>query len=107
MATATAVSPVERGGGNTYQHTFTAALASIAAAGQELITVTVPGAAVGDVAVVSPRTALLAGLVIAYAQVSAANTVIVAISNHSGLGVAQTSTVFDVGIVRGSTRRLG
>jgi len=106
MASATAVSAQERGG-NTYQHTFTAALASIAAAGQELITVSVPGAAVGDVVAVSPRSALLAGLIVAYARVSAADTVIVAISNHSAGAVAQASTFFDVGVIRGSTRRLG
>ncbi len=106
MATGTAQAALERGG-NSYSGQFSADLASIAAAGQELITVTVPGAAVGDVVSVSPQSALLAGLIIAYARVSAADTVIVAVSNHSGGAVDQAATVFNYGIIRGSTRSLG
>lgn len=105
MATATAQAALERGG-NTFSGQFTADLASIAAAGQELITVTVPGAAVGDTVTVSPQSALLAGLIIAYSRVSAANTIIVAISNHSAGAVDQAATVFNYGIVRGSTQSL-
>jgi hypothetical protein len=107
MATATAVAATERPGGNTYAGQFTADLASIAAAGQELITVTVPGLAVGDQVNVSPRSALTAGLIIAWARVSAADTLVVAISNHSAGAVDQASTVFDYSVIRGSTRRLG
>jgi hypothetical protein len=107
MATATGVAATERPGGNTYTGQFTADLASIAAAGQELITVTITGLAVGDVICVSPRSALNAGLIVAYARVSAADTAIIAISNHSAGAIDAASTVFDYGVIRGSTRRLG
>lgn len=104
-STATGVSPTERGG-NTFAGSFTADPASVASLGIELITVTIPGLRSGDCVNVVPRTALLTGLIIAWVRVSADNTLIVALVNATGGALDQGSTVFDYGVIRGSTQAL-
>jgi hypothetical protein len=100
--TATAVTALTTPG-NRFGGTFTADMPSIAAAGQEIITVTIPGLKTTDVVVVAPQSALLAGLCIDYVQVSAADTLKVAVHNYTGAGVDQASTVFSFQVVRGNT----
>ena len=102
---ATAVTPSERGG-NIFAGSFTVDPASVASLGIELITVTIAGLRAGDCVNVVPRTALLTGLVIAWVRVSADNTLIVALVNVTAGALDQGSTVFDYGVIRGSTQAL-
>lgn len=77
-------------------------LASIAAAGREVVTIAVPQAKLYDAVIVNPRATLTAGLVISQAYVSAAGTITFVVENHSAGIVDQTSTVFDWTIIRGN-----
>ena len=104
-STATAVTPSERGG-NIYAGSFTADPASVGSLALELITVTIPGLRQGDAVTVVPRSALLTGLILAWWRVSANDTLVVAILNATGGALDQASTVFDYGIIRGSTQAL-
>ena len=104
-STATGVTATE-GGWNTSAGSFTADPASVASLGIELVTVTIPGLRAGDVPNVVPRSALLTGLVIAWARVSADNTMVFAIVNVTAGALDQASTVFDYGVIRGSTQSL-
>ena len=104
-STATGVTASERGG-NTFAGSFTADPASVASLGLELITATIPGLRAGDVVNVVPRSALLTGLVIAWVRVSADNTLVTALVNVTAGALDQGSTVFDYGVIRGSTQSL-
>lgn len=100
--TATGVTNVNTPG-NRWGGTFTADMPLIAAAAQEIITVTVPGLKTTDVVTVSPQSALTAGLAIDYVQVSAADTLKVAVHNYTAAGIDQASTVFSFNVARGAT----
>lgn len=106
MATATAVAAQDRPAGHNFNVQATVDLASIAAAGSEVVTVTVPGVVVGDVPIPCPRDGLNAGLVIGQARVSAANTVVFTVSNITAGALDAASQIFDIGILRGSTMAL-
>jgi hypothetical protein len=70
--------------------------ASMATLTGDTQTASVPGAAVNDVVSISPRAALEAGIVIAFARVSAADTVQVRAHNASAGTVDPASVVCDV-----------
>jgi hypothetical protein len=74
--------------------------ASLAALATIENTVTVAGAAVGDVVSASPRTGLQSGLVLGWCRVSAANTVKVAIGNMTAGALVPTSQVWDIRILK-------
>lgn len=73
----------------------TATIGLIGAGANGTTNITVPGAAVGDVATPSPTNALEAGLSI-YARVSAANTVTVIVVNGTAGGITQGSNTYNV-----------
>jgi hypothetical protein len=102
MAAATAIVAADRPGGHHYGGTFVLNPGSIGAAGRELQTVAVPGVAVGDVAFVAPRAALLAGIVIAYVRCSAGE-IEFSIENHSAGAVDAASDTWDFQVLRGSS----
>lgn len=80
---------------------FTADLASIAAAASEAITVAVPEAVVGDAVVISQQSALDDGLIIASAFVDSAGSITVEIENNHASAIDQGSTVFSFALLRG------
>ena len=106
MAAGTSIRALERPVGNFASGEFTLNPASIAAGAREVMTVAVPGARVGDVVQVSPQDALLAGLVVAYARVSANNAIEFTLENHSAGALDQASGKWNYTLVRGSTKRL-
>jgi hypothetical protein len=66
-------------------------------------TITISGAALNNTVILNPRSALPAGVAIAYAYVSAANTITINFIGSLGLSVAATvptSTVFDITIIQ-------
>jgi hypothetical protein len=63
------------------------------------VTVTVTGATTGSSVIVNPRTALSAGLLIAYSYVSAANTVTIGFTT-TGATVNPGSTTFDITVIK-------
>lgn len=81
--------------------TNTAALdfPSIAAAGQQELTITVTGAAVGDAVLLGPPSTLTAGL-IATARVSAADTVTIRLSNITGSAIDPASATWRATVLR-------
>lgn len=64
------------------------------------ISITVSGATTGSAVVVSPETALPAGIVIAWARVSLANTVDIRFENNSGSAVNPAITNFQVRVIQ-------
>lgn len=64
------------------------------------ITVTVTGATVNGTVLVSPRTALPAGLSIAWARVSASNTVTIAFTNTDTVLKSIGNIIFDVTVIQ-------
>lgn len=105
MAAATAITTKDRPAGHIFGGTCTFDLASIAAAGRELVTVAVPGVAAEDTAVISPRTQLTAGLIISNVRCSAGQ-IEFAVHNVTGAGVDNASVVADFTVLRGSTMAL-
>jgi hypothetical protein len=79
----------------------TADPASIAAAGNEDITIAVPGVKTTDVCFVSPQATLLDGLVISQVGCFADGTITFTLENHSAGALNQASTVFNWGYLRG------
>lgn len=73
---------------------------SIAAGQNASTSVTITGAAVGNIVAASPRTGLANGLVFSFARVSAANTVQVNISNHSAGALTPASQTWDFCLFR-------
>lgn len=104
--TATTVAAQDRPYGQTFSAQATADLPSIAAAGSEVVTATIPGVRVGDIVTVSPRSGLNAGLVIGQSRASAADTVTFTVSNITAGALDAASQIFDIGIIRGSTQAL-
>lgn len=74
--------------------------ASLAALATIENTLTVTGAAVGDIVVASPRTGLQSGLANAWNRVSAANTIKIAIQNCTAGALVPTSQVWDIRILK-------
>lgn len=58
------------------------------------------GATIGSVVVISPSSALPAGIIIAWARVSAANTIEVRFENNSSFAVNPPSTAFNVRVIQ-------
>lgn len=94
------------GSGGTYYH-LTLALsgnkthdfASVASLNTQTTTLTVTGAVVGDSVIVTPSTALEAGLII-YGYVSAADTVTIVASNASAGAIDPVSRTYYVSVLR-------
>lgn len=72
---------------------------SVAAAGQQELTITVTGAAVGDAVMLAPPATLTAGLV-ATARVSAANTVTVRLSNITAGALDPASATWGARVIK-------
>lgn len=72
---------------------------SVAAAGQQELTITVTGAAVGDAVMLAAPASLTAGL-IATARVSAANTVTVRLSNITAGAIDPASATWGVRVIK-------
>lgn len=100
--TATAVSQTDRGGGNLITGTFTADPASTATLTADIGTINVPGVKAGDVATLSVRTALTAGMIIAYVR-CATDVITYAVFNATAGTIDQTSFVGDFAVFRGSS----
>lgn len=66
----------------------------------KVISTTVTGATVNGAVIITPRSAMTGGISIAYARVSAANTVTIGFSNTALLGSALGSVTFDVTIIQ-------
>jgi hypothetical protein len=73
---------------------------NIAANGNVTLSVTVPGATVGSVVYVSPSAALPATVVIAWARVSAANTVQISFNNVGAPGVNPAAQNFSIRVIQ-------
>ena len=73
---------------------------SIGAATSVTFTIAFPGAQVGDIVSIAPRAALNAGLGIAYARVSAADTITCAILNATAGAIDPASATWDVRVER-------
>ena len=73
--------------------------ASVAAVGQQELTITVTGAAVGDAVVLAPPATLTAGLV-ATARVSATNTVTVRLSNITAAAIDPASATWGARVLK-------
>lgn len=104
-STATAVVVQDRPAGHMWSGTFTLDLSSLTTLSGEVATVTVPGIAVGDTAIVCPQTALTAGMIISYIR-TAANTITFAIWNGSAGTVNEASGTWNFTVYRGSTMGL-
>lgn len=93
--------------GNTTSiyHTGTIDVGACAANAVTETAVTVPGAAVGDVPIVSNRAALAAGLSIVPGRVSAANTVQLCIANLTAAPIDPAAQTFDIVIIRATGNR--
>ncbi len=100
MAAATAVTETKQP--LSVQHySFTLDPGSLAVDVREEQTVAIPGARVGDIVIgPCPRTAMLAGLSISHAFVSAVGVVSFYIFSHVGT-VNQTSQTWDLVLIRG------
>lgn len=83
-------------------YTFTADPASTATLTQDIGTINIPGVKVGDVAAITVRTALSAGIIIAYTR-CATDVVTYAIFNATAGTIDQASFVGDVSILRASS----
>ena len=73
---------------------------SITNTASRTFTLTVNGAAVNATVIINPRSALTTGLGIGYVYVSAANTVIINITNTYSTSTALGTVVFDVTIIQ-------
>lgn len=105
MATATAVSNIERPSGHFFAGSFVLDPGSLTTLTGEVETITVPGVAVGDVATVCPQAALTAGMVVSYVR-CAANTITFSIFNATGGTVDLASGTWNFVVMRGSTMGL-
>jgi hypothetical protein len=74
---------------------------SVAAAGQQELTITVTGAAVGDAVMLASPASLTAGLV-ATARVSAANTVTVRLSNITAGAIDPAAATWGARVIKSS-----
>lgn len=83
------------------QASFTLDAGSLATETNEDQTVAIGGCRVGDAVIVSPRAALLDGVIIANPHVSADGTVTFTLENNSGTTRNLASQVFDVTVLRG------
>ncbi len=66
----------------------------------QLATATVTGATANATVIVNPRTALPAGIAIAYCRVSATNTVQIAFINDNTSATAVGTVVFDITVIQ-------
>lgn len=82
--------------------TFTADPASTATLTADIGTINLPGVKAGDVATISVRTALTAGMIIAYVR-CATDVITYSIFNATAGTVDQASFVGDVAVFRGSS----
>jgi hypothetical protein len=73
---------------------------NIAANGNVSVSVNVPGATVGSVVYVSPSAALPASIVLAWARVSAANTVQISVNNVSAVAVNPAAQNFSIRVIQ-------
>lgn len=85
---------------NIIKSTNTVDVGSVAANSSLAVNYTITNAAVGSTVSVSPATALTNGLVIAYARVSAANTVEIKFTNVTGAAIDPPSMDYYITIIR-------
>lgn len=83
------------------QASFTLNPGSMLTEANEDQTVAIDGCRVGDTVIVSPRAALLDGVIISNPHVSANGTVTFTLENNSGSTRDVASQVFDVTVLRG------
>lgn len=102
MAAATAVTRVDRPQGKQQAFTFVLDPGSIAAGGSEAETVAIPGLVVGDVAVITPRGVIPAGIVVSPVRV-VAGALNFNIENNSAGAVDLSSFTWDAMIFRGTS----
>jgi hypothetical protein len=102
MPAATAVTPVDRPQGKQQAFTFVLDPGSIAAGASEAETVAIPGAAVGDVCVITPRGVIPAGIVISPVRV-VAGALNFNIENNSAGAVDLASFTWDAVLFRGTS----
>jgi hypothetical protein len=86
--------------GGIIRNTQSIDIPNIAANGNLSLTVTVPGATVGSVVYVSPSAALPATVVIAWARVSAANTVQISFNNVAAPAVNPAAQNFSIRVIQ-------
>lgn len=105
MAAITATSIVENDsqrGVVVRRYTCTVDLSNLSDGGQDVVSVAIPDAQVGDAVIAQSRTALLAGTAIANARVSAAGTVEVLVNNTAPATARDNaSATWDITIIRG------
>jgi hypothetical protein len=101
MVAATAITRNDRPGGHQQAFTFVLDPGSIASGASEAETVAIPGVAVGDVAVLTPRGAIPAGIVVSPVR-CVAGALNFNIENNSAGAVDLASFTWDVVILRGT-----
>jgi hypothetical protein len=84
----------------TLRNTQSIDIPNIAANGNTLFSVNVPGATVGSVAYISPSAALPAGIVIAWARVSSASVVQISFNNVSAAAVNPAAQNFSIRVIQ-------
>ena len=84
----------------TLRNTQSIDIPNIVANGNVTVSVTVAGATVGSVAYVSPSAGLPAGIVIAWARVSAVNTVQISFNNVSAVAVNPAAQNFSIRVIQ-------
>jgi hypothetical protein len=103
MPAATAITPLDRPGGQLQQVSFSLTPGAIAAAGTEVETIVVAGVNVGDHVAVSPRSGLQAGIGIGYCRVVSTNNVEFTLFNYTAGALTPTAGVWTLTIARGTT----
>lgn len=104
-STATAVVRSFRPTGTQLSGTFVLDPSSLTTLTGEVATITVPGVKATDTAVVSPQTALTAGLCVQYVR-CAANTITVGLFNATGGTINEASGTWNFTVHRGTSGRL-
>lgn len=102
MVAATAVTPNDRPEGKQQAYTFVLDPGSIAAGASEAETVAIPGVAVGDVAIITPRGVIPAGIVVSPVR-CVAGALNFNIENNSAGAVDLASFTWDAMIFRGTS----
>lgn len=102
MPAATAIAFIDRPSGHQESFTFVLDPGSIAAGASEAETVAIPGAAVGDVALITPQGVIPAGIVISPVRV-VAGALNFNIENNSAGAVDLASMTWSAIIFRGTT----
>jgi hypothetical protein len=102
MAAATSITPNDRPEGKQQAFTFVLDPGSIAAGGSEAETVAIPGVAVGDIAVITPRGAIPAGIVVSPVR-CVAGALNFNIENNSAGAIDLASLTWDCMLFRGTS----